>query len=287
MDETDGRDQQRSEDADDRRRSPGADIEGAVSASDAEGSPASAGEVAPPSQADRVAPMAEKRGAAPDLLNPQRVLHGLRSFLDADDVDEPIAETVLEPTGVAPPVAEDRTGEPLAVERTFAFLDITGFTRFCDQNGEHAAIEILTRFRTIVREVAARRGVRAAKWLGDGVMIVGVEEGPVIATVAEAVVRCERIRLDTHGGIAGGTVLLFEGDDYVGRPVNLAARLCDAAEPGEVLASGLRGPLPSWIASTGTLTVHIAGVGDVAGVSGLAVTDRVAEELRGISAGVA
>ena len=238
------------------------------------------------SHADRVAPLAEKRGGGPDLLNPQRMLHGLRSFLGAEDGDD-LGVDSHEPMDVAPPVAEDRTGEPLAVERTFAFLDITGFTRFCDQNGEHAAIEILTRFRTIVREVAARRGVRTAKWLGDGVMIVGVEEAPVIATVAEAVVRCERIRLDTHAGIAGGTVLLFEGDDYVGRPVNLAARLCDAAEPGEVLASGLTGAMPSWIVSTGTLTVHIAGVGDVSGVSALAVTESVAQSLRGVSAGVA
>ncbi len=249
------------------------DVEGSTTAGDAPGPP------------DRVAPLAEKRGPGPDLLNPQRMLHGLRSFLGTEDHDE--VEVFAEASGVAPPAAEDRTGEPLAVERTFAFLDITGFTRFCDQNGEHAAIEILTRFRTIVRDIAARRGVRAAKWLGDGVMIVGVEEGPVVATVAEAVVRCTRIRLDTHGGIATGTVLLFEGDDYVGRPVNLAARLCDAAEPGEVLASGLGGALPGWVVSTGSLTVHIAGVGDVSGVSQLRVADSVAESLQGISAGVA
>lgn len=236
--------------------------------------------------ADRVAPIAEKRGAATDVLNSQRVLLELRSFVGTDQAE--LAESdVDDASGIAPPVAEDRTGEPMAVERTFAFLDITGFTRFCDQHGEHAAIEILTRFRTIVREVSARRGVRVAKWLGDGVMMVGVEEGPVIATLAEAVVRCERIRLDTHGGIAGGTVLLFEGDDYVGRPANLAARLCDAAEPGEVLAANLVGPLPSWVVSTGVLTVHISGVGDVSDVTGLKVTDSLAAQLRGVATGAA
>jgi class 3 adenylate cyclase len=35
--------------------------------------------------------------------------------------------------------------------------------------------------------------------------------------------------------MAGGEVILFEGDDYIGSPVNLAARLCDGAHPGEVL----------------------------------------------------
>ena len=35
--------------------------------------------------------------------------------------------------------------------------------------------------------------------------------------------------------MATGRALLFEGDDYIGSAVNLAARLCDAAGPGEVL----------------------------------------------------
>jgi adenylate cyclase len=33
-------------------------------------------------------------------------------------------------------------------------------------------------------------------------------------------------------------VILFEGDDYIGGPVNLASRLSDVASPGEILASG-------------------------------------------------
>jgi adenylate cyclase len=32
-------------------------------------------------------------------------------------------------------------------------------------------------------------------------------------------------------------VILFEGDDYIGRPVNLAARLCDEAEPHQLLVT--------------------------------------------------
>jgi class 3 adenylate cyclase len=32
-------------------------------------------------------------------------------------------------------------------------------------------------------------------------------------------------------------VILFEGDDYIGGPVNLASRLSDVASPGEILAS--------------------------------------------------
>ena len=39
-----------------------------------------------------------------------------------------------------------------------------------------------------------------------------------------------------RAGIAGGWVLLIEGDDHVGREVILASRLCDSAGPGQVLA---------------------------------------------------
>ncbi len=184
-------------------------------------------------------------------------------------------------TGVEAPVPSERTGEPIAVTRTFAFVDITGFTEFCDKHGDHAAIALLTRFRSLVRDIAARRGVRVAKWLGDGAMLVGVEEGPLVATVAELVLRSQTDGLDTHAGVASGTVLLFEGDDYVGRPANLAARLCDAAEPGEILAHSLHRELPHWVETTDAGSVEVAGVGEVTGVRSIAVHAYVTDDLAG------
>jgi class 3 adenylate cyclase len=38
-----------------------------------------------------------------------------------------------------------------------------------------------------------------------------------------------------RAGIATGHALLFEGDDYIGTAVNMAARLCDVAQPYEIL----------------------------------------------------
>lgn len=125
------------------------------------------------------------------------------------------------------------------VERTFAFVDLSGFTAYTDSEGDGAAVAVLTQFRQRVREVAARRGVRIAKWLGDGAMMVAVEPEPV----AEAIVDIEDAftadgsPLMLRAGIASGPVILFEGDDYIGQAVNMAARLCALAEPGEVLAT--------------------------------------------------
>jgi class 3 adenylate cyclase len=40
-----------------------------------------------------------------------------------------------------------------------------------------------------------------------------------------------------HAGMAGGAVILLEGDDYTGRCVNLAARLSTVAQRGEILST--------------------------------------------------
>ena len=114
-------------------------------------------------------------------------------------------------------------------ERTFAFIDLSGFTRFTDSNGDKAALGEINKFRLFVREIASRKGLRIAKWLGDGAMLVAVE--PEIAT--EAIMEMQS-RME---GLASGPVLMVDGEDYLGHPVNLAARLCDLAKPGEVLAT--------------------------------------------------
>ncbi len=125
------------------------------------------------------------------------------------------------------------------VERTFGFIDLSGFTGFIDAEGDGAAVDVLDHFRAVVRRLAARHGVRIAKWLGDGAMLVGVE----CESVTEAVVAMEDefqdgdAKLALRAGLASGPVILFEGDDYIGQAVNMAARLCDLAQPGEVLAT--------------------------------------------------
>jgi class 3 adenylate cyclase len=213
-------------------------------------------------------------------------LHGLPSSLRAES-EGPGSGEPASPrgTGTEPPLPVDISGEPLAVGRTFAFVDVCGFTRFCDEHGEHAAVEVLTGFREMVRDVVGRRGVRVAKWLGDGVMIVGTESGPVVAGVAELTVRSRAAGLALHAGVASGTVLLFEGDDYVGRPVNLAARLCDLAGEDEVLVGPLDGPLPDWIDASPASAPALPGVGEVSDVRRLTVATEVAEQF-GLGPGV-
>jgi adenylate cyclase len=127
------------------------------------------------------------------------------------------------------------------VHRSFAFVDVSGFTALTEHEGDEQAVEVLTAFRALLRDICARRSVRIAKWLGDGVMLVCVETRPLLAAILELHhVVCEVSSpvqtVSIRSGITSGHVILMEGDDYVGHCVNVAARLCDLAPGGEALA---------------------------------------------------
>jgi adenylate cyclase len=125
------------------------------------------------------------------------------------------------------------------VERWFAFVDLSGFTSFGDQFGDDESVRVLTLFRGAVRQVATDFGVRIAKWLGDGCMLVSVDPAQLVAAVPklERLTHELELPLAMHAGCAGGDVILLEGDDYTGRSVNLASRLANAAQPHEILAT--------------------------------------------------
>jgi adenylate cyclase len=149
------------------------------------------------------------------------------------------------------------------VTRTFAFVDLCGFTDFSDSHGDDAAVAELLILRASVRAFAPLFGVRVDKWLGDGVMLVGVDAEPVVAAVMAI---CHRMgetgELDMRAGIATGPVILLEGDDYVGRAVNIAARLCERAEAGQVLAARDGLAVPEWVEEGDIPALGIRGLAE-------------------------
>lgn len=149
----------------------------------------------------------------------------------------------------------------LNVDRTFVFADLSGFTQFTRENGPHEAVKILGEFRRVARNVAAKRGVRVAKWLGDGVMIVSVDPTAAVAFGAHLIHHFADTDLQVRVGLASGIALLFEGDDYIGEPVNLAAKLCAAAQPDEILGACEVSDLPDWVKVDEAVSVSIKGVG--------------------------
>ena len=153
----------------------------------------------------------------------------------------------------------------MRVERWFSFVDLSGFTSFGDRFGDDESVRVLTLFRAAVRQVATDYGVRIAKWLGDGCMLVSVDPTMLIGAVCklESLTHELELPLSMHAGCAGGDVILLEGDDYTGRSVNLAARLAGAARPHEILAAvALAEYAPEGTAIEPAGMITVAGIHD-------------------------
>lgn len=151
----------------------------------------------------------------------------------------------------------------MRVRRTFAFLDLSGFTAMTATEGDERSVAVLGVFRTALRHTCSRRGVRIAKWLGDGAMLVGVETTPVVSAALEMQCTPEIVGepIAVKCGVTQGLVILLEGDDYIGHSVNVAARLCDLAQAGEVLADpSLLPAVPPWAVVEEERTVALRGV---------------------------
>jgi len=150
----------------------------------------------------------------------------------------------------------------MEVDRTFAFVDLCAFTAYTEVHGSTAATQVLASFRSASRDISSRRGVRIAKWLGDGCMIVGVEPQPVLEAILEIEHRTltSPTQLALRFGVTYGKAILFEGDDYIGSVVNLAKRLCDLAAPHEILIGpGVDAFLPPWAVATAEGELLIKG----------------------------
>lgn len=146
----------------------------------------------------------------------------------------------------------------MRVRRTFCFLDLCGFTSFTDEHGDQEAVAVLGHLRAVLRAEAENHGVRVTKWLGDGAMLSGIDAGAVIACAALVRDTLQTDgRLALRGGICEGDVIMFEGDDYIGAAVNVAAKLCSSASPGQLLLTG--GTAPSVPAE-----LHAQPLGDLA-----------------------
>ena len=132
--------------------------------------------------------------------------------------------------------------EPAAV-RGFLFSDIRGFTAFAEKFGNAAAAERVARFLDLARAAIAQHEGAEIKTEGDAIHAVfpsasmAVMCGLEIVEAARGLEAQEGDRpLDLGVGVHAGEAV-ETGEGYIGTAVNIAARLCAAALPGEILVS--------------------------------------------------
>jgi adenylate cyclase len=155
------------------------------------------------------------------------IYHGQQEHAWSQSALEDV-EAALERAGLL-----SRLHRPPAV----SFLDLTGFTRLTEEQGDEAAADLAEKLAALVRLCSQEHEGRPVKWLGDGVMFYFQDPGQSVLAALDMVEgAANRALPPARVGIHAGAVIFQEGD-YFGRTVNVAARIADFARPGEVLVS--------------------------------------------------
>jgi class 3 adenylate cyclase len=141
------------------------------------------------------------------------------------------------------PLAGGRGAE--SAFRIILFTDLEGSTAMVQRLGDDGAMELLRLHDAIVREALAQHGGSEVKHTGDGIMasFASVRSGLAAAVDIQ---RAFAAHAETHPeapmrvriGLSAGEPVT-EGQDLFGAAVQLAARLCDRADPGSIVVSGV------------------------------------------------
>jgi ABC-type transport system substrate-binding protein/class 3 adenylate cyclase len=129
-------------------------------------------------------------------------------------------------------------GSPTTENRTFLIADIRGYTAYTRTHGDEAGAELAGNFASVVREVVVAHEGILLELRGDEALCVFVSARNALRT---AVALQDRVRALAWPrgigiGLDAGEAIPVEGG-YRGSALNLAARLCSLAGPGETIAS--------------------------------------------------
>ena len=125
------------------------------------------------------------------------------------------------------------------------FTDLVGSTGQASEIGDLAADELRRTTSPRLREAVAATGGTEVKTIGDALMVSYTGAADALAGAAAMQRAVERHNRRAKGpalamriGVSAGDAT-FEDDDWFGTPVIEAARLCAAAEGGQILVSDL------------------------------------------------
>ncbi|WAC58281.1 adenylate/guanylate cyclase domain-containing protein [Gordonia sp. SL306] len=127
------------------------------------------------------------------------------------------------------------------VPATILFTDLVGFSTWALDAGDDQVLRLLAQVNDVTESVVTARAGSVVKQLGDGSMAVFLDGTEAIEAAYEAICAVSALTIDGYrpqlrAGLHTGTPRAV-GDDFLGVDVNIAARVADAAGPGELLVS--------------------------------------------------
>jgi adenylate cyclase len=149
----------------------------------------------------------------------------LRYFVEQDVVGH------MEADASAVDTAEIELGH---VHVSLCFIDLTGFTRYTEEEGDIEALDVVENFVASV-EATLPREATIVKTIGDEVMVVSPDPLSLTEWAVDFLARFEQ-RPQPRVGIHYGDAVYRDGD-YFGGQVNLAHRVVNRALAGEVLVT--------------------------------------------------
>jgi adenylate cyclase len=117
---------------------------------------------------------------------------------------------------------------------TLCFIDLTGFTRYTEEEGDLEALDVVENFVETV-EATLPPEATIVKTIGDEVMVVSPEPASLTEWAVGLLARLPE-RPQPRVGIHCANAVYRDGD-YFGTHVNLAHRVVSRAQAGEVLVT--------------------------------------------------
>jgi class 3 adenylate cyclase len=181
---------------------------------------------------------------APDIHTAMRVhdeAHG-NIARDVIEVDLSAVEAFLGRVSDPVPVVADSKVTVDPAMRTIMFTDIVDSTGMTARLGDVRAVEMVRAHDALVRRALHHRGGREVKHTGDGIMasfddaVAGVECARAIQLAFDAFNLASREKLQVRIGLDAGEPVA-DSNDLFGATVQMAARLCQCAEPETIVVS--------------------------------------------------
>ncbi|HET7170186.1 MAG TPA: ABC transporter substrate-binding protein [Gaiellales bacterium] len=122
--------------------------------------------------------------------------------------------------------------------RTFLIADVRGYTRYTQEHGDEAGAALAAAFAELVERTVKANGGRLIELRGDEALVAFDSARNALRAALAVQAQVEEAGLPRGVGIgldAGEAVPVGAG--YRGGALNMAARLCSLARPGQVLAT--------------------------------------------------